>query len=831
MRRPHTFLIATLIASAIAAPAVTNAHAQDVSAAADAAVTPEVPFVARAFPLGAVQLLDGPFRDAMRRDAEYLFSLDPDRLLYGYFVEAGLEPKGESYSGWETDGLAGHTSGHYLSAISMYYAVTRDSTMLARIRYMVDEMARIQERSGDGYTSAIPGGRELWSAVKRGDIKTSGFRLNGVWAPWYTMHKQLAGLLDAYRFAGYEPALDVARKLGSWAYNLTADFTDEQWQNMLACEHGGMNEALADLYGFTGHQHFMDLSRKFHHQAVLGPMAHGIPNLTGLHSNTQIPKVIGLTRQYELIGDDSLKTIADFFWDQMVADHTYAIGGNSMAEFLGEPGKLSDRLDASTAETCNTYNMLRLTRHLLMLDPKVRYGDYYERALYNHILASQDPETGMFTYYMSLRPGHYKTYSNPETAFWCCVGSGMENHVRYGESIYFEGAAVDDSGVRDREPDLYVNLFIASTLEWRDAGLRIVQDTGFPFSATTTLRFESPGDNESSAKGDNAARTFKLLIRHPSWAVDGLQFRINGERVDIDSEPGSWAAIERDWKPGDSVGVTFPMRLRTESMPDNPARMAILYGPIVLGGLLGTDGMPEGGAYTDNDSQFLEEPVVDVPVLVADPDSIDKWLVMESQSDLRFRTVGAGRPHDVTLLPFFEIHGQRYTVYWDVYNESDWAKAEDGYLRAQREQRRVDSATIDIVRLGEMLGEQEHALEEEKSESGVAYGRKFRVANRGGWFSFSADRPAAAGVLRCTYWGGDRDRSFQVLANGEVIASESLVAEAPNRFFDREYGIPAMRSGQSEKLTFTFRAAEGAVGGRVFGCRVLDGFDDNAEGK
>ncbi len=608
------------------------------------AVTPAVEPAVRGFPLDAVRLLEGPFLDAMHRDAAYILSLDPDRLLSGFYSESGLEPRALPYAGWETEGLGGHTLGHWMSAAAMLYAATGNEDVRARLAYVVDELEAIQAANGDGYASAIPGGPALWARIRAGEIEASGFRLNGVWAPWYTLHKQFAGLLEAYWSAGLDGALDVARALADWAEATTADLDPAEWQRMLACEHGGMNEVLADLYAVSGDRRYLELSRKFHHDAVLGPMARRIPNLQGLHGNTQIPKVIGLARQYDLIGDDSLRTVAEFFWEQVVLDHTYVIGGNTMGEHFGEPGKLADRLDASTAETCNTYNMLRLTRHLFTLEPRVRYADFYERALYNHILASQDPATGMFTYFMSLRPGHFKTYSTPEESFWCCVGSGMENHVRYGESIWFESADA-----------LYAVLFVHSELDWRRMGVRVRQETRFPDEPVT--RFVVSVEHPTA---------FTLQVRHPSWADGPLGVRLNGEPLDGVSEPGSFLPIERTWSDGDTLEVRFPMDLRAEAMPDRPSRIALLYGPIVLAGGLGTRDMPEGGAYAASDTRYVKEPVPDIPVLMtADPDP-RSWVRPLAGDPLVFHTVGVGRPYDVVLKPFFRTHHERYSVYWDV---------------------------------------------------------------------------------------------------------------------------------------------------------------------
>ncbi len=601
-----------------------------------------VRLAAAPFAPGDVHLLDGPFRDARDRNAAYLLALEPDRLLHGFLVEAGLKPKAPMYGGWESMGVAGHSLGHYLTALSLAYAESGDARFRERIRYIVVELARAQ--STDGYVAAIPGGREKLERLARGEVEAKPFDLNGLWVPWYTQHKVLAGLIDAYRHAGSEEALRVARRFADWTDRTTSSLSPEQWQTMLAAEHGGMNEALADLYRLTGDKRYLDLSRKFYHRNILSPLVRRIPDLEGKHANTQIPKVIGLARLYELLGADSLETAARFFWDQVVSGHTYAIGGNTLVEHFGPPGKLSERLGPGTAESCNTYNMLKLTRDLFTHSAEERYAEYYERALYNHILASQEPERGMFTYFMSMEPGHFKTYSTPDSSFWCCVGTGMENHTRYGEAIYFKAGDT-----------LLVNLFIPSTVAWREKGLTVRQETRFPQSGATrfTIRTER-------------SVPLTLGIRRPRWAEGPLSIRVNGEPVPVTGRPGAYLTVHRSWKSGDVLEVDFPMQLRTEAMPDNPRRIAILYGPIVLAGALGAKGLPTGGAYTSEPRQFFKWPPIAPPKLAARPERVAEWVRPVEGEPLTFRTVGVGRPDDVTLVPFYRIHHQRYTVYWDL---------------------------------------------------------------------------------------------------------------------------------------------------------------------
>ncbi|MBK7405367.1 MAG: glycoside hydrolase family 127 protein [Phycisphaerales bacterium] len=449
--------LAAVITTAMAAHAARAQALQPIHLAAEPFRAPEV------------RLLDGPFAEAQARDAEYLLSLDTDRLLARYRADAGLEPRAEGYGGWEAEGIGGHTLGHYLSAISRMYAATGDRRFQDRAADIVAQLAECQAANGDGYVAAIPDGRRVFAEVARGDIRTKGFDLNGVWVPWYTIHKELAGLRDANLYCGNSQALAVMRGLADWALRTTDNLSPEQLHTMLRCEQGGMNEVAADLYALTGDARYLTLAERFNDHQVLDPLAAGKDILPGLHANTQVPKLIGAARQHEVTGDPALGAAALFFWNAVTAHHTYATGGNSLNEYFGPPGAIASRLDGNTTETCNTYNMLRLTRRLHSWTADARHIDYYERAPYTHTLASQNHLTGAVCYYVPLRPGSQKPYQQLDSDFTCCVGTGMENHASYGDMIYSH----DDEGI-------FVNLFIASTLRWPDAGLQLTQETRFP---------------------------------------------------------------------------------------------------------------------------------------------------------------------------------------------------------------------------------------------------------------------------------------------------------------------------------------------------------------
>lgn len=617
-------------------------------ATAQADVKPAVAPQAEPFPLDQVKLLDSPFKQAMELDGKYLLSLDPDRLLSWFRKEAGLQPKASVYGGWEAQGLAGHTLGHYLSACSLMYQSTGDERYKQRVTYIVSQLAECQAANTNGYIAAIPGGKELFGKVAHGDINTAGFGLNGGWSPWYTIHKEMAGLIDSYTLCGDPQALVVATNFANWVAATTTNLTDEQWQKMLVCEYGGMNESLANLYGLTGNAEYLNLAKKFYDNRVLGPLSQGVDDLTGRHSNTQIPKIIGLARLYEMTGDDRYAKTASFFWDRVALHRSFIIGGNGDGEGFFGTNHFANHLSAATAETCCTYNMLKLTRHLFAWQPDAVSMDFYEEALYNDILASQDPQTGMFVYLMSLKPGGFKTYSTPENSFWCCVGTGMEDHAKYGDTIYFHN-----------DQSLWVNLFIPSELSWPEKNLTVRQETKFPESDTTRLTIEC-----------RQPAQLALKIRWPSWA-DKISIRVNGKKQKITGQPASYVTIDREWHDGDRVDVQLPMKLHAEPLPGTTNIVALLYGPVVLAGNLGTDNMP-GDLYAVDQTKFVKWPTVPVPVLVANSTKELLARVHATDKPLVFQTHDLGKPNDVTLIPFYQANHLRYSVYWTVETKSEW---------------------------------------------------------------------------------------------------------------------------------------------------------------
>ena len=597
---------------------------------------------ARPFELADVRLLPGPFKIAQQLDARYLLSLEPDRLLHNFRVNAGLPPKATVYGGWESQEpwieirCHGHTLGHYLSACSMMFAATGEAAFRQRVDYLIAELSACQDARGDGLICAFPDGATPL------ENSLAGKPFPGV--PWYTMHKVFAGLRDAHMHAQSAPALAVLTRLANWTSDASRDVPDPQLQKMLEREHGGMNEVLADVHSLTGEQKYLQLAERFSHRALLESLAAARDTLDGLHSNTQIPKVIGFARLHELTGHAPYEQASTFFWRTVVERRSFATGGNGDGEHFFPPAEFAKHLQsAKTMETCCIHNMLRLTRALFQSAPSVAYADYYERALYNGILASQDPASGMMTYFQATRPGYVKLYCTPADSFWCCTGSGMENHAKYGDSIYFHDATA-----------LYVNLFMASELNWHAKNLRVTQTTGFPDEDVTRLTIHAA-----------EPKRMTLKIRHPSWCRR-LTLTVNGRERRDSGSSGTYVDIDRTWRDGDVVDVHIPMQLHLEALPGSPDLVAVMYGPIVLAGRFGTEGLTPGADLIVNErtsGEMLNVPM-SVPELSLGSQNLLERVKRNPASGLSFSVRAKHPDRNVELVPYHTIAHERYNLYW-----------------------------------------------------------------------------------------------------------------------------------------------------------------------
>jgi uncharacterized protein len=589
---------------------------------------------ARPFPLENVRLLPGPCFEARTRNARYLASMPADRLLHAFRVNAGLPSSAEPLGGWEKPDceLRGHfTGGHYLSACALTYAATGDEEFRRRANAMVAELATCQRAHRNGYLSAFP--EELFDRLRNGAK---------VWAPFYTLHKILAGHLDVYRYCGNSRALETAEALAGWVRNWTRGLSDAQMERMLLIEFGGMNAILYDLYAVTGKDDYAEIAHRFDHRAFFEPLAARRDELTGLHANTQFPKVIGAARRYELTGETRYRDIAEYFWREITAQRAYCTGGTSDGErWTTPPGVLSTALSSSSAECCCAYNMLKLTRHVFSWTADPRAADYYERTFWNHRLGTQNPDDGTLMYYYPLASGYWKFYGSPFGAFWCCTGTGAEEFAKLGDSIYFHDAE-----------GIFVNLFVASEVRWPEKGLRLRQETSFPDEERTSFTIQADRP---------VAMTLRLRI--PWWATRGGEARVNGRPVSAFASPSSYLVLRREWKGGDRVELALPMSLRVEPTPDDPGVQAAMYGPLVLAGRLGGEGLTRAMAYGGYDCELKGDPVA-APAIGADPKDPAGWIEPVAGKRLAFRTRGQAR--EIELVPVNRLFDERYAVYWKV---------------------------------------------------------------------------------------------------------------------------------------------------------------------
>lgn len=753
----------------------------------------------QSFEISQVKLLPSPFKEAQDKNSQYLLSVEPDRLLSKLRLNAGLEPRAKNYGGWEDASIAGHSLGHYLSAVSKDYAATGNELFKERALYIVSELAECQNAIDSGMLAGDSRYAEVFSEIKRGEIRSQGFDLNGLWVPWYTLHKIFAGLIDAYHYCDCDQALEVARRLGDWGIEIADSLSFEQMQKMLACEYGGMNDAYYSLYAATGEKKYLNAGDRFYDLFVLKPLSEGRDELHGRHANTQIPKIIGLARRYEIAGSGEINAYAtaDFFWKRVTGWHSYAIGGNSSGEHFGEPGVISTRFSDTTCETCNTYNMLKLTQKLYMQTGEVEYVNYFERALYNHILASidksKDPEK-LYTYFVPLTRGGFRTYSNRETTWTCCHGTGMENHTQYNGEIYYYETKEDGSKV------LYVNLLIPSVLNWESQGLVV------------TI-------NETGACSIDAQNDLSLdvRVRVPNNCYVA---RENGNLKD------GYYQLGTQWSKGKTIkNLPFYAEWKIEPTPDDPDVRSFFCGPILYAGTIGP---MESSIVTQLEIEAGNAPsnAVVVPVIVANDQNVENLVNDSITSKLSFfnlpnqAILTHSQPHDVTLVPFY-VAKERYSAYFDFFTEETWAEEERQFLAERARQVKIAKETLTFFQPGEMQPERDCNFNSEKSVNGEYMGRKWRDARDGGFFEFDMKvDPNNTCSLIIDYWGDDvGNRNFDVIVDGQIIAEQKLDRNKPGQFFNELYRIP--NPEKKSVVRVRFQAKPGAIAGGIFGARTM----------
>jgi hypothetical protein len=791
------------------------------------------------FPIGDVTLLDGPLKKARDLNVKTLLQYDCNRLLAPYRKEAGLEPKAKAYPNW--DGLDGHVGGHYLTAMAINAATGNDECR-QRMEYMISELQLCADANaknhpdwGKGYVGGMPNSERIWSTFKKGDFGV----YFGSWAPFYNLHKMYAGLRDAWLYCGNEQAKALFLGFCDWAIDLTAGLSDEQMERMLGNEHGGMNEVLADAYAITKEPKYLFVAMRFSHRRLLTPMSQRVDNLDNMHANTQVPKVVGFERISELsnlypmkgclltdrgekvCGLTSLEhyhDAADFFWDIVTGQRSLAFGGNSRREHFPSKEACTDFInDIDGPETCNTNNMLKLTEDLHRRNPEARYADYYELATFNHILSSQHPEHGGYVYFTPARPRHYRNYSAPNEAMWCCVGTGMENHGKYGQFIYTH---VDNA--------LYVNLFVSSELNWREKGLTLRQETAFPYGETSKITIT------------NGKSEFPLLVRYPGWVTPGtFSVKVNGQPVSIVTGPSSYVCIDRQWKKGDVVEISFPMHNSVKYLPNVPQYVALMHGPILLGMKTGTEDLAHLVADDSRFGQYASGkklPINEAPILINDHiEDITNQLKPIDGKPLHFmlETKMVNRQPSLAnvLQPFFEIHDSRYMIYWLALSEQGYKGYLDDLAKQEQERQALEARTVDKVQPGEQQPETDHKMESDRSNVGNTNDTFFRDARDGGSFSYLMQTGGQTDLsLRLKYWGVGEWKTHEF----DILVDDVLVKEVNNtgkyrisEFKYETYPIPAELLNGKQQVRVKFVAKPRKQIGEIYEVRLVKGNQTN----
>ena len=753
----------------------------------------QIPTRIETFPISSVRLGDSQFLHNQQMDINYILGLDADRLLAPYLKGAGLTPKAENYTNWENTGLDGHIGGHYVSALSFMLAATGNKEIETRLDYMLSELKRCQDAaekhdpSLKGYLSGVPNPKKIWGEIARGDIRAGSFGLNDRWVPLYNIHKTYAGLRDAYLIAGKKEAKDMLVKLADWMIREVSTLTDEQIQQMLISEQGGLNETFADVYAITGDKKYLRLAHQFSDQRMLEPLLRGEDNLTGKHANTQIPKIVGFKRIADVEGLEDWNEAARFFWQTVTQERSVSIGAHSVREHFNPKNDFTGLLASEQGpESCNSNNMLRLTKMLYQTSADKRYMDYYERTLYNHILSIFNPVQGGFVYFTPMRSGHYRVYSQPQTSMWCCVGTGLENPARYGEMIYaHEGN------------DLLINLFIPSTLQWND--LTVIQENHFPQQPSTdlTLRLKK-------------ARQFSVKIRMPWWC-DGMKATVNGSSASTEAKDG-YLVISRKWQNGDQLHIDLPMHLAAETTPDGKPQYSFLYGPIVLAAKTGTD--RQDGMYADDSrgghiANGPKIPATQMPAIIGSAHDILTHLAPVNGKPMQFRLSGVTLPgfEGMTLQPFYQLHECRYQIYFPLFTQQEWVQKQAEIAAQEKAKMELEAKTVDKIFCGEQQSESDHFFSGNGSWNGADEGIHWRRSR--GAFSYSMKTDEAK-TLRLK---GFADREgFTVTVGEQALGTFHL-----DRQGQAEIQLP---EGLTGTLTVSITAEQGRQTPRISEIRL-----------
>lgn len=764
--------------------------------------------VIESFPLNQIRITHGQMAHAQQTNVRYLLAMEPDRLLAPYLREAGIGSKAEPYGNWENTGLDGHIGGHYLSALSLAWTATGQPELKRRLDYMIERLAAAQIKAG-GYLGGIPNGLTAWQEIRQGTIKADLFSLNDRWVPLYNIDKIYHGLRDAYLIGKNQQAREMLIKLTDWMLDLVAGLTDEQIQLMLYSEHGGLNEVFVDVATITGEEKYLELGRRFSHLKIINPLLNEQDELTGLHANTQIPKIIGMLRYAEATKNMDWINGAEYFWQTVTGNRTVSIGGNSVREHFHSSEDFTPMIeDIEGPETCNTYNMMKLSLMLFKSTSEPKYLDYYERATYNHILSSQHPEHGGLVYFTSMRPGHYRMYSAVEDSMWCCVGSGIENHSKYGEFIYAK-----------QGEKLLVNMFVPSTLDWQEQGIKITQRTQFPDSNQVSLKVNV-----------EVAKNFTLNIRQPNWIDAPLAVKLNGKLITSQFNNG-YVAIDQTWQDGDTLTFELVTKLYAEQLPDGQDYYSLLYGPVVLANKV--DALQNeklsfvaGNSRMGHIAAGPTCPPEALPIMLASPDDFIAGISripgsLAFRVDKHIATVeNANEAMVTTLIPFYSLHDSRYQVYWPQLDKQKF----DAYAKKVKKQAlqvaELAAKTIDKFTPGQQQPEVEHEFKGDNTRAGVNNGHHWRDAF--GWFSYKlSNKDLNAELLRIKYFKHDINRRFVIEVNGELLAKVDLKPRSSqDDFYYIDYPLTQTMK-EAKTLELKFYAKPESIAGGIYGIRLM----------
>ena len=745
------------------------------------------------FDLEEVSLTDGMFKTALELNNETLLQYDMDRLLTPYFRQAGFsewEALHPNFPNWGSGNfrLDGHVGGHYLSALALAYAATDDEEMRMllkqRMEYMIEKMAQCQAVFDDntdglyGYVGGLPD-NTVWTELYHGNL--GRFNQNRGNVPLYTIHKVFAGFRDAWLYTGNAKARECFLKICDWGVNLISNLTDEQVQDILNTEHGGINEMFADAYQMTGDERYLTAAYRYTHRMMVDNMQTvNTSFLSNRHANTQVPKYIGFARLAQQTGNSQwaitpsqLQHSARNFWTDVVDNRTVALGGNSVNEHFVQPSNSHHHITMTDGpESCNTNNMLKLTESLFADEPHGKYGDYYEMAMFNHILSTQHPETGGYVYFTSLRPQHYRMYSQVNQGMWCCVGTGMENHSKYGEFVYS----------RNTEAKIvYVNLFVPSKLE--NDTYALTQETRFPYEQGTTLTIDKDG-------------VYTIAIRKPSWCGN-MGLSINGTSKNVEVIDG-YIHLKGAWKTGDVINVSLPMQLNYLPCPGYDAYIALRYGPILLGAVTSTDnltGQHAGEGRMDHaPGQGMQLSLTSAPMLIGNRSHVLDSIYMVDAEKLHFKIrpglYNSSRWADLTLQPFYTIHEARYMTYWQQLSAKEWEEIRQQVMAEEEERMKLNARTLDYVATGEQQSDAGHVLQGTFGK-GSYDGEFFVDAQSGQWFSYQlATKGIKEGVsLLCRFHSADVGRVVTIYVNDKELVNMALEKKAFNGHYNWECPI------------------------------------------